>query len=232
MANKNIGFVYKITNNINDKFYIGSTTSTLKKRFKQHYTKSNIINDRNYNMPVYKCMRELGRDNFKINLVEAIEYDDKIELLKREALCIIDQGFSLNDVLPYVSPEDRCKKIKEWFTKNKDHVAEYKADYYKKNIDTCKTKMKEHYIANADKIKEKTKKWREENKEKHDETKRLYREKNKEEIARKARIARECKKEENAERKKIKETCECGHVGLKCTMARHRRSATHIKAME
>jgi hypothetical protein len=228
----NIGFIYKITNKINDKFYIGSTSKTLKKRFKQHYTKSNTINDRDYNMPIYRCMRELGRDNFKIRLVEAIEYDDKSELLKKEALCIIDQGFSLNEVLPYVSPEDRCKKIKKWFSDNKEHVIKYKAEYYKKNIDNIKIKMKEHYIENSDKIKANVKKWCVDNKEKHDETKRIYREANKEEIARKAKIWREDNKERLLDRKKIKETCECGHIGLKCTMARHRRSATHLKAME
>ena len=34
-----MGFIYKIYNDINDKVYIGQTSSTLEERFKQHLKK-------------------------------------------------------------------------------------------------------------------------------------------------------------------------------------------------
>ena len=35
-----MAFIYKITNSINDKIYIGNTSKTLEERFQQHYKDS------------------------------------------------------------------------------------------------------------------------------------------------------------------------------------------------
>ena len=37
------GFIYKITNNINDKIYIGKTLSSIEKRFSEHKHDSQFI---------------------------------------------------------------------------------------------------------------------------------------------------------------------------------------------
>ena len=226
-----IGFIYKITNNVDDRFYIGSTRKTLKARFKMHKDTSTTVGDRDYNLKLYKCMREIGKKHFKIDLVKEVEYGERVELLKQEAECILDMGFSLNVLLPYVSIEDRTARVKKWHLENKETICAYKAEYYKDNKKEINEKCKLNYLKNADAIKRQTKKYAEENKEKVKETKALYRETNKEEIARKAKIWREENKERLSEKKKIKETCECGHIGLKSTMTRHRRSKTHINAM-
>ena len=62
-----MGFIYKITNSINNKIYIGQTARTLNIRWKEHKVAS-ISSDR----PLYKAMRKYGIDNFHIEIIEEI----------------------------------------------------------------------------------------------------------------------------------------------------------------
>ena len=62
------GYIYKITNNINEKIYIGKTMSTLNERFKEHC--SDAFRDRNEKRPLYRAMRKYGIENFSIEQIE------------------------------------------------------------------------------------------------------------------------------------------------------------------
>ena len=62
------GFIYKITNDINDKVYIGKTLSSIEKRFQEH--KKDSIRSRMENRPLYRAMNKYGCDHFQIELVE------------------------------------------------------------------------------------------------------------------------------------------------------------------
>lgn len=68
-----MGFIYKITNTINQKCYIGQTIKTLEKRFSQHqnnYTKpyfSQIV--------LYKAFKKYGIENFIFEEVEEVSDD-------------------------------------------------------------------------------------------------------------------------------------------------------------
>lgn len=55
--------VYKITNIINSKVYIGCTTKTVEERFKKHCLKRN-------NTIFGKAIKSYGRDNFTIEIIE------------------------------------------------------------------------------------------------------------------------------------------------------------------
>lgn len=65
--------VYKITNTINDKVYIGQTLRTLKARLNAHKSANTIIG---------RAIRELGIQNFKIE--EICSSEDKNDILKLE----------------------------------------------------------------------------------------------------------------------------------------------------
>lgn len=56
--------IYKITNLINNKVYIGQTTRTLAKRWKSHCAKDNS------NRPVGNAVLKYGLDNFKVEEIE------------------------------------------------------------------------------------------------------------------------------------------------------------------
>lgn len=71
--------VYKITNEINGKVYIGLTTCTLEYRWVRHLTEGR--NKKN-NLPLYRAIRKHGEDNFSIEII--CETNDKKELSKLE----------------------------------------------------------------------------------------------------------------------------------------------------
>lgn len=65
-----MGYIYKIINNVNDKVYIGKTTTTLENRWWHH--KSDYLQ---YDWHLYKAMRKYGIDNFYMQLVEECNDD-------------------------------------------------------------------------------------------------------------------------------------------------------------
>ena len=67
--------LYKITNQINGKVYIGKTVLTIEQRFKQHkadYIKRELTETR----PLYSAFKKYGVDNFTIELIEQVKNDD------------------------------------------------------------------------------------------------------------------------------------------------------------
>jgi len=74
-----MGYIYLITNLINNKKYIGKTSRKPNLRWNEH--KCNAFYE-NYNFPLYKAMKKYGIENFKFEVIE-----DNIplkELNKRE----------------------------------------------------------------------------------------------------------------------------------------------------
>lgn len=63
-----MGYIYKITNNINDKIYIGKTEFDIKKRFKEHYQES--LRQCEEKRPLYNAINKYGIEHFKIELIE------------------------------------------------------------------------------------------------------------------------------------------------------------------
>lgn len=63
------GYIYKITNLVNGKIYIGQTAKTLDERFKEHLYEAFSMNTMR---PLYKAMRKYGSDNFTVELVEEV----------------------------------------------------------------------------------------------------------------------------------------------------------------
>lgn len=64
-----MGFIYKITNKINSKIYIGQTSGTIEKRFKEHIKQSKY----NDTFHLYRAMRKYGIENFEIEEIEECE---------------------------------------------------------------------------------------------------------------------------------------------------------------
>lgn len=62
-----MGIIYKITNQINQKIYIGLTRNSLQRRFSQHKYEANHGVDR----PLYRAMRKYGIDNFTIEVIDS-----------------------------------------------------------------------------------------------------------------------------------------------------------------
>lgn len=67
------GVIYKITNNINKKVYIGKTYSDVEKRFKEHVRDSK--RERCKNRPLYRAFNKYGVENFSHEVLG--EYEEK-----------------------------------------------------------------------------------------------------------------------------------------------------------
>lgn len=61
--------IYKITNLINGKSYIGQSVD-IHKRFNAHRSVAFNSNDKNYNYPLYRAIRKYGIENFSFEVLE------------------------------------------------------------------------------------------------------------------------------------------------------------------
>ena len=67
-------YIYKITNKINDKIYVGKTLDTIENRWREH--KNDYQKRRNEKRPLYSAMRKYGIDNFFIEKIEECSIDE------------------------------------------------------------------------------------------------------------------------------------------------------------
>lgn len=68
-----LGKIYKITNKINGKIYIGQTVKSLKERFQKHCWGTTEKDSYHLNMAIKKAIRKYGKQNFTIELIEEVE---------------------------------------------------------------------------------------------------------------------------------------------------------------
>lgn len=73
-----MGFIYKITNKINGKCYIGKTEKSVEQRFKEHISDSK--KERCKNRPLYRAMDKYGVENFILELVEICDNTEEREI--------------------------------------------------------------------------------------------------------------------------------------------------------
>lgn len=64
-----MGFIYKVTNIINGKVYVGKTNKSIEARWQQHIYDSKRLNDR----PFYNAINKYGQENFVLELIEQVE---------------------------------------------------------------------------------------------------------------------------------------------------------------
>ena len=67
------GRIYKITNRINGKVYVGQTVKTLKERFQKHCWSTTEKDNYHLNMAIKKAIKKYGKENFTIELIEEVE---------------------------------------------------------------------------------------------------------------------------------------------------------------
>lgn len=75
-----MAYIYKITNTVNGKSYIGKTTFSIDKRWKQHINKFKQGVDRHF--LIYSAIEEYGLENFVVEEIEKVK--DVYQLNERE----------------------------------------------------------------------------------------------------------------------------------------------------
>ena len=74
-------YIYKISNDINDKLYIGKTLYTIERRWYQHKNNAKSRKDLSH-IPLYSAMNKYGIEHFQIEEIEKV--DDEKQLSARE----------------------------------------------------------------------------------------------------------------------------------------------------
>lgn len=122
------GYIYKITNTINGKVYIGQTKQTIEQRFIQH--KSHARTGQS-NHKLARALRKYGDENFTIELVEVCDYE---MLNERERYWInifnsIENGYNIllggQDISCYY-PIENEQEIIEYYLQCHNQVETFK----------------------------------------------------------------------------------------------------------
>lgn len=181
--------------------YIGSTRSWKQRKF-CHKQRTYDKNQKSYNYPVYKCIREFGGwENWDMIQIEsAFCAKREAESLERKWIEVINSDLN-SKKRPYITEEERKndqKKFQSEYKKkfpekilmygekyredNKEEIKNWKKEYYQKNKEKLKEKGNNYYKDNKEKVLENVKKYAEKNKDKIKEYNKEYHEKNKESL--------------------------------------------------
>lgn len=87
-----MAYIYQITNDINNKVYVGKTETSLKQRFREHCKDSQI--KKCENRPLYRAMRKYGIEHFSISLIEETEQPEEREIFWIEQLDTYSNGYN------------------------------------------------------------------------------------------------------------------------------------------
>jgi hypothetical protein len=146
----NAGKIYKLICNKTNNVYYGSTSQSLMKRrdnhrqqYKQYLKgKCNFITS-------FEIIKD---DDFIIELVESIEFNDKKELIARERY-YIQNNDCVNKYIP-------SRTHKEYYIEHKEHFNQKGKEHYQNNKDQYRKNQKKWAIDHPDKVKQYRKKYK------------------------------------------------------------------------
>ena len=170
-----IGKVYKISCKSDPSLvYVGSTTKSLRDRLRSHRKDCRKMQ---INMKLYQHVNN-DWSNWKIELIEEVQYEDKKQLYEREGHYIKSIS-TLNHRIAGRDKKQWCEDNKEsiqeyqkqWREDNKEYNKQWREDndeYFKRynedNKESIQEYNKQYYEDNKESIQEYQKQWREDNK--------------------------------------------------------------------
>lgn len=110
-----MGCIYKITNQINGKSYIGKTNKNIEERLKEH--KKERKKDRSKNRPLYRAMNKYGVDNFIIEKIEETNNPEEREIYWINYYNTYHHGYNATkggDGKPFLDYNRILERIKEF----------------------------------------------------------------------------------------------------------------------
>ena len=87
-----MAYIYKITNDINGKIYIGKTEFSIIKRLDEHI--HDAFRERNEKRPLYAAMRKYGAEHFHIELIEETDNPNEREIYWIEQYGSFKKGYN------------------------------------------------------------------------------------------------------------------------------------------
>lgn len=68
-----MGYIYKITNLVNGKMYVGQTSESIHQRWNEHKYDASYSKSKCYNCALHRAIRKYGPENFNISLLEEVD---------------------------------------------------------------------------------------------------------------------------------------------------------------
>lgn len=201
------GIIYVIKNDVNNMIYVGSTTLTKEVRFSYHQYAIN--SPQHQNQKIYKAMREIGFENFYIELIEEYPCENIEQLEAREGHWIRELDSYNNGYNSQIAGRSK----KENYDENRTRILEQKRQYYEDKKDSILEQRKRYYESNKEKVLEKVKKYQEDNRDKIRVRHREYEKKH---------------REETNEKKREKVECECGKIISRGALPMHKKRKFHL----
>ena len=134
--------IYKLTNTINNSFYVGSTKLRLCQRMGKH--RDNCRSGKTSRL--YRAMQAVGVGYWQITLIEAFEVSTFEEQRQREREIMERVNPDLNEKYAYRSPEENKNEKKQnnaaYYRENSAYYAAYKAAYGPANYQRIKSRHK------------------------------------------------------------------------------------------
>jgi group I intron endonuclease len=137
MENKEYGLVYKATNNINGKIYVGQTIVGLKTRQENHVNAALAERDNNY---FHNSIRKHGKDNFEWGVIDYANSKnalDDLEIYYIKQLESFEKGYNLTEggggMTNYVMTEEHRKNLSE------SHKGYKPTDEHRRNLSKALT---------------------------------------------------------------------------------------------
>jgi group I intron endonuclease len=137
-----MGVIYKHTNKIDGHMYIGYSTFSIEKRWKEHLRDCKCVNHKNYNTHFYNALREYGEDAFEHEILEECHTNDLEVLYEREKYWIAYYNTYENRDHYNLTPggdggpvsEETRKKMSEAQKGNKNSLGKKRSDETKRKI--------------------------------------------------------------------------------------------------
>ena len=127
-----MAYIYKITNDINGKIYIGKTYFSIEKRFQEHC--KDAFRPKIESRPLYSAMQKYGIEHFHIEQIEETDNPEEREKYWIEFYGSFKNGYNATkggDGKPYLDYDlilktyneiKNCKKVAELLNCNKESV--------------------------------------------------------------------------------------------------------------
>lgn len=87
-----MAYIYKITNDINGKIYIGKTEFSIEKRLSEHI--HDAYRERNEKRPLYSAIRKYGPEHFHIEVIEETDNPNEREVYLIEQYGSFKTGYN------------------------------------------------------------------------------------------------------------------------------------------
>ena len=114
------GYIYNLINNLTGEvFYTGSTTQSLKRRLSNHKSYSFNETQNDFYSTKSRYIREIGRDNFRIEMLTTFEDVIQYEKSKLEKYYMEQNGKNSNTQVP-------GRSMKEYYYDNIEEIKEKK----------------------------------------------------------------------------------------------------------